>query len=341
MKLFNYRILIGTLILGVVLSSGAYADPILSSESYSPVYWGPSTVSSEFIEYSVDASSTGSSDQGFVNVVRDDDTWVVQNLPVGFEPGVRKMATNIAASLFQSGASYQRIFSSRIQTVAPTFSDGVTQTLGSAVNYLAHNGYARTDAGAFVAPGEPSNISMNFGDIVGFSWHTGVPDLAQGKNECAPTSAANSLTWLNEKFDLGLDKTTEEIRDILKDLDHMKTDPATGTTDANFLAGKNKFLEGIPVNTHVIAGGPGGPSIDNILKEMEKGQDVELAMSWGNGGGHWVTLVGIIDLGPLGAGIGFNDPDDGKNQTNWSWLDGDNGFSIRSYGTLTAAMSSI
>lgn len=53
-----------------------------------------------------------------------------------------------------------------------------------------------------------------------------------------------------------------------------------------------------------------------------------------NGGGHWVTLVGIIDLGPLGAGIGFNDPDDGKNQTNWSWLDGDNGFSIRSYGKL-------
>lgn len=72
MKISNWRILIGTLILAVVLSSGAYGAPILSDESYSPVLWGPSAVSSQFVEYSVDVTSTGSSDQGFVNVVRDD-----------------------------------------------------------------------------------------------------------------------------------------------------------------------------------------------------------------------------------------------------------------------------
>lgn len=334
MKTSSWRVLISTLILALVLSSGAYAGPILSGESYRPVVWGPSAVSSEFVEYSIDAVSSGGSDRGFVNVVRDDGTWVVQNLPVGFEPGLRRMATNIASSLFQSGSSYATIFSTALQTEVPAFAGGVVQTLGATVQYLANNGFGRTDAGAFVSPGDPSNIALTFGDIVGFSWHTGMPDLAQGKNECGPTSAANSLTWLNEKFDLGLGKTTEQIRDILKDLDHMKTDPEKGTTDANFLKGKDAFLKGVPVNTHVIEGGAGGPSIANILKEMEKGQDVELAMAWGNGGGHWVTLVGIIDLGPLGAGIGFNDPDDGKNQTNWSWLDGDNGFSIRSYGKL-------
>ena len=119
----------------------------------------------------------------------------------------------------------------------------------------------------------------------------------------------------------------------------MKTDPDNGTALPNFFTGKNRFVheQNLRIVTHTIGGGPGGrPSIENILAEMKKGQDVELRVDWSNGGAHRITLVGIIDLGPFGAGIAFNDPDDGKNQTVWSWLDTNPGGTLRPglYGTV-------
>jgi hypothetical protein len=321
--------------LALTIPLGAFAAPSLSGEAFRPVQWGPALVSSQFVEYSVAVSSSGgASDQGFVNVVRDDGTWVVQNLAVGFEPGTRTMATNVDSALFASGANYLTSFSTAPQAAAPVYTPGSVHLLGAAVSYLANNPAGRVGKGIFATPGLPSNVALNFGPVLGISYHTGMPDLAQGPNECGPTSAANSLTWLNNTFNLGLNMNTAAIRDTLKDATHMQTDPATGTTDANFVAGKNAFVaeNNLPIVTHAIGGGAGGPSIASILAEMNKGQDVELAMSWGNGGGHWVTLVGVFDLGAFGAGIAFNDPDDGKDQTNFSWLDGDNGFSIRSYG---------
>jgi hypothetical protein len=337
MKFYKTCILLIQVFAVVMVATSAHADLTLSTESYNPVTWGPSMVGSQFIEYAVSVNNpTSGSDGHFLNVVRNDGTWVVQNLPVGFEPGLHTMATCIDQSLFSGASLYQTSLSLAPAISAPTYVSGGASTLGPGVSYLANDGFGRTDKGPFVSPGNPSNLALTFGPVVGLSYHLGVPDLAQGPNECGPTSAANSLTWLNDTYSLGLASTTAQIRNTLKNATHMKTDPAKGTTDANFLAGKNAFVKenNLPISTHVIAGGAGGPSIANILDEMKKGQDVELAMSWGNGGGHWVTLVGIIDLGAFGAGIAFNDPDDGKNQTNWSWLDGDNGFSIRSYGGL-------
>lgn len=321
-----------------VASSQAYALPLLSGESYSPVLWGPAAVSSQFVEYSAQVSSSGSSaDQQFLNVVRNDGTWVVQNLPVGFEPGTNTVATNIDSTLFTSGSTYQTTLSVTPENAAPVFSAGVVQNLGSSVNYLFNDGFGVTDAGAFVKPGDPSNIALNFGPVLMLSYHTGVPDLAQGPNECVPTATANSLTWLNNTYGLGLAKTTEQIRDILKDNNHMKTDPASGTTIPNIFDGKEKFVNenNLPIVTHVIGGGPEGrPDVTNILDELKKGQDVELALFWKDGGGHMIAVTGLIDLGIFGAGVWFNDSDDGKTQTNFSWLDknNDNTLTIRSYG---------
>ncbi len=330
------RMLLGLAAAAISLQAGAL--PVLSSESYSPVLWGPAAVSSQFVQYSVQVSSSGSSaDQQFLNVVRSDGSWVVQNLPVGFEPGTSAVATNIDSTLFATGSTYQTTLSATPVNAAPAFSSGLAQNLAASVNYLFNDGLGETDAGAFVKPGDPSNIALNFGPVLMLSYHTGVPDLAQGPNECVPTATANSLTWLNDTYGLGLTQTTAQIRDILKDNNHMKTDPASGTVLQNFFDGKEKFVaeNNLRIVTHVIGGGPGGrPGVANILEELKKGQDVELRVDWKDGGAHRITVVGLVDLGILGAGFWFNDPDDNQTQTNWSWLDTnpDGTLTVRSYG---------
>ena len=338
----RFSVALATLVLSLLatpLQLGAM--PLLAAPEYRPVAWGPAAVSSQFIEYSVQVSSTGVvADQQFLNVVRADGTWVVQNLPVGFEPGTRTMATNIDSALFSTGASYQTFLSAGPETVAPVYSSGVMQGLGATVNYLANDGNGVTEDGAFVGPGTPSTLNLSFGPVVSSSYHIGMPDLDQGDNECMPTSAANSLTWLNNGHNLGLTQTTEEIRDILADMDHMNTDPMTGTSLPGFLGGKNRFVSEhmLPIVTHRVLGGPiGTPSLANIMAEMAKGQDVELLIRWGTNasrGSHMVTLVSVFDLGQFGAGIGFNDPADGADQTVWSWLDTTSGgfLRVRSYG---------
>lgn len=322
------------LLLGIAQAAGAALT--VFDESYSPVLWGSGGIASQFVEFSARVTSDGgSSDQKFLNITKDDGTWVVQNLPVGFEPGTSDIATSIDAALFVDGAAYQTTISADPELVAPSYSGGITSTLNSSVSYLANTTEARTGMGTFIGPGLPSTVTLEFGDLVDFAYNTGMPDQQQGTDECGPTSAANSLFWLSEKFDdIELDMTTEEIRDTLKNADNMKTNIGKkGTYDSDFIAGKNKFVgdNKLPIYTHKIAGGAGGPSIENILAELKKGQDIELAMSWKSGGGHWITLVGMIQVGDS-TGIWFNDPDDGQTQTNFSWLDGDNGFSIRSYG---------
>jgi hypothetical protein len=324
----------------LLFTASAEAVPSFSGESYRPVFWGPSGLSSQIIEYSVDVTSSGnSSDQGFLNVVRDDGTWVIQNLPVGFEPGVRRMATNINSSLFLDGANYQVTFSNTIQISTPLFISGSSQILGRPVNYLANNPHGGADGEPFTSPPVPPNISFTFGNLLGFSYHTGMPDLAQGLNECYPTAAANSLTWLNNTYGLGLNLTTSEIRDILKDENHMKTNlNQDGTTGADFKIGKDKFVQEkkLPIETHVILGDNNSvtPTLSNILKEMKKGQDVEIILDTGNYL-HMVTLVGIFNLGSFGAGIVFNDPDDGNDQTQAAWLDSNGIFKNGTYAEST------
>ncbi len=315
------------------------AAPTLSGALFQPELSGPTQDPSQFIEYSVNVSSTGSSaDQGFVNVVRNDGTWVVQNMPVGYEPGSSTISTDINSSLFVDGASYQTTVSSSPLTGVPAFVSGVVQTLSTvAAVTLANDPHGSADLGAYNGPPIPPAVVFAFGNLLRFVYHTGMPDLAQGLNECYPTAAANSVTWLNNTYNLGLALTTAQIRDILKNGNHMKTDPATGTLNTNFLSGKNSFFspaeQNRPIDTHQILGGAGNrPTIANIVAEMVKGQDVEINIApLGRNWGHLVTLVGVFDLGALGVGIAFNDPDDGKTQTRTAWVSADGVIQVGAY----------
>src|SRR5689334_5282274 len=72
----------------------------LTSGNISPVLWGSSAVSTDWLEYSVGVTSSGlPADESFLNVVGNDGSWLVQNLPVGFELGAAQMATLVPNSL--------------------------------------------------------------------------------------------------------------------------------------------------------------------------------------------------------------------------------------------------
>jgi hypothetical protein len=318
-----------------------------SNESFRSVVWTSALIASDLVEYSAEFQSSGETkDRFFLNVVRQDGTWVIQNLPVGYEPGLSKIATVIPASVFQTGASYHTTFQTDYATEAPPFVAGqaVVHLLGLPVNYLVNGGSCRDGQGSFTDPGAAPSFPLQFlapptpplppFDV---TYHKDVPDLAQGPNECGPTSVANSLTWLDNEHDsVTTNMTTAELRDTLKDAGHMMTDPAMGTSDANFLAGKQALVNelGLPIDTTTIGGGPGSlPSGDNIKKALAEGADVELSVVWAGGGGHWVTVVGAINFG-MQCGVWVNDPDDGEEKVQFHFLDvrADGTLSLRGYG---------
>lgn len=324
----------------LLLASGSSFADIVDAQGFSPVQWANSP-NSGYVEYSATISG---SDQRYLNVVASDNTWVVQNLPVGFEGATSTLTTLIDASLFANGGTYQTTLDVNPLTSAPTFTCGQVFNLGSPLQLMGNdvNGRLANGDGTFSDPGAYPQVQLTFGALFDFAYNTGVPNILQGKNECGPTSAADSVSWLNDKYKLGLNLTTRLIRDILKDKDHMKTNPDSGTTDPNFLAGKDQFVSDpnsglkVPIVSSFIKGCPGPNCIDNMIAELKAGQDVEMSLLWKkngkNNGGHWVELVGVIEL--LGGldGIWFNDPSSGK--TVFSWLQPvGNNWKVLSYGT--------
>lgn len=333
------------LLVGLALVPVTAQAQVINSQGFNTILWGPSSSLEGISQYTINASAIPG--QRYVNVVSNTGDWVVQNLPVGFGGSSDTVATNIDTSL-TAGSLYQTTFDTAPQNAAPSFAAGVPIATGGNVNYLSNDPNGKAGFGTFTTTGGPvGNLpGAVFAAPINFSYHTGVPDLAQGVNECGPTSAANSLTWLNNTYNLGLTQTTAQIRDTLKDANHMKTNPATGTEDPDFVAGKNKYVQenGLPIVTHVVGGGaalggraPGlgvAPSGANILTELQAGQDVELSVIWAAGGGHWVTLVGAINVG--GAfGVWYNDPGDNITGTRFSWLDSvgvGGGLRVRGFG---------
>ncbi|QDV92224.1 hypothetical protein RAS2_33430 [Phycisphaerae bacterium RAS2] len=345
----NDKTRIGTIcmaLVAIVMSLPATAAA-QSNESFRPVVWTSALIPSDLVEYSAEFQSSGESQSHFfLNVVRNDGTWVVQNLPVGYEPGLSRIATVIPASVFLTGETYHTTFLKDYAIEAPPFvaDQAVIHLIGQPVNYLTNGGSCRDGYGSFADPGAAPSFPLQFTappppplPPIDVTYHKGVPDLAQGPNECGPTSVANSLTWLDNEHDsVTTNMTTAGLRDTLKDAGHMMTDPNSGTSDENFLAGKQALVNelGLPIDTTTIGGGPGSlPSGDNIKKALAEGADVELSVLWTGGGGHWVTVVGAINFGSQ-CGVWINDPDDGVEQAQFHFLDtrSDGKMSLRGYG---------
>jgi hypothetical protein len=137
---------------------------------------------------------------------------------------------------------------------------------------------------------------------------TGVPPVQEDNSECASGATARSLKWLSNRHGYGL-PSAQDIQRVLDNSEHMNQ----GCTDSQMIVSKQQYIDdnNLPLEVHYWHaksaypnGIPGHPTVpgessdtidmlDWIWREMEKGQDIEINISWATGGGHSVTLVGI------------------------------------------------
>src|SRR3990167_1526131 len=179
-------------------------------------------------------------------------------------------------------------------------------------------------------------------------FHDGdMPDITQAKNECVPTSTANSLLWLAQKnkFSDKMPKTGAEI------ISELKTDlkwSATGVkVEEDYLTGKQAFIERhkLPLATHLV----GSKAFDlnivaKIAQELRKGQDVEIHLvyfqekadgSWQQSGAHMVTAVGARGARDGQQTIEIHDPlSPGPSKLDIYKVNGSNVKDYK-YGTMT------
>ncbi len=151
-------------------------------------------------------------------------------------------------------------------------------------------------------------------------FHGGVPDIDQGRNECVPTSAANSLIWLAKKFNFKNSLPANQA-DIINEL---KTDFKWRDTGVNvvknFLSGKDEFVlrHKLPIKTHQVGKRYDTDIVPKIAEELRKGQDVEIEIKYVYfrgphytnpvyAGGHMVTVVGAFSFGSKKY-LDFHDP---------------------------------
>lgn len=164
------------------------------------------------------------------------------------------------------------------------------------------------------SPGDASAITTTAGGYL----RGGVPDTNQGTNECAPTSAANSLQWLAEKHGftdrMPSGGMTGTIGELKKDMaPGYTTGTYPGISPSNFLPGKNKFTQrhGLPIASTAGGSMNGAGTFEFISEQLKQGADVEMRIQYQPippGGGHWVTVVGYSVGSDGKKRIYINDP---------------------------------
>lgn len=151
-------------------------------------------------------------------------------------------------------------------------------------------------------------------------FNSDIPDITQGKSECAPTSIANSMLWLAKKknFSDKMPKTQAELINELKG--DLKWGIDHGVYDEDLITGKKAFAarHNIPIEVHRVAAKDYDTNIvAKIAQELQKGQDVEIGIEywkkqadgkWKVVGGHWVTAVGARGTRDGNQTIDIHDP---------------------------------
>lgn len=135
-------------------------------------------------------------------------------------------------------------------------------------------------------------------------FHGDVPDISQGRNECVPTSTANSLLWLAQEHKF-TDKMPGSDAQLISELKtDLKWGEAGVDTKKDYLTGKKVFTDrrGLPIETHAVSAAEYDLNIvAKIAQELKRGQDVEVSFAyykkkadgtWEKTGGHMVTAVG-------------------------------------------------
>lgn len=128
-----------------------------------------------------------------------------------------------------------------------------------------------------------------------------IPDMEQKVNECAPTSAANSLIGLVTRHGM-VDKLPANHRDVIGQLKaDMKWSVADGVVPDDFVAGKDRWAArmGLPIRTEMAGDQDGRGTLQEIQEALAKGGAAEMRLRFAdaNSGaivtGHMVTVVAV------------------------------------------------
>lgn len=151
----------------------------------------------------------------------------------------------------------------------------------------------------------------------------GLPDLDQRSNECAPTSSLNSLLYQAQRLHVtdrlprdgaGRIDTAAMLRGLKRSMKEDEGYWKVGVSDGRMLKGLSRYLREteLPLKTK---GGPRDPSSQGVrvfsfvAEELRQGRPSQLAISWPDSGGHWVTVAGYAVAGGR-AFLYVHDPDD-------------------------------
>lgn len=162
----------------------------------------------------------------------------------------------------------------------------------------------------------------------------GVPDISQEPMECAPTSTANSLYYLAKEcgFSDKLPGDPQNPRPLIEELkrkmapDWEPPKKYPGVLPEDFQKGKEDITRqlGLPIETRCQNAYEGQiPTIEFIMRELDKCEDVELGMAFTDAkkGGHMVTVVGYTKYPDGSVRLKIHDPDDDLNGDVAYWVE--------------------
>jgi probable HAF family extracellular repeat protein len=220
---------------------------------------------------------------------------------------------------------------------APDLTPRLTAMVGSRINRAEGDiPVAPIFPGSLAASAPPPAFTFLAGPLQ-FINRQGMGNVVQGPNECAPSAVANSMHWLesNGDIDLGGDTPDQSLGKLKSDMQPAGW-TGNGVSQRETIEGKLRFAQRAehPLNIDIhyqadstltdLGGsvtvgtmtanrdGTGGPpTLDYLLQEMKRGQDVEFSLDWldDNGnktGGHVIVVSGVLNMGSY-SGIWFND----------------------------------
>ena len=149
-----------------------------------------------------------------------------------------------------------------------------------------------------------------------------LPAVDEGENGCAPGAVARSIKYMLDNAGVECD----DVQDIYDDLyEGMGTTPEDGTYDENLKKGKDAYNEknGLGIDTEIVYldsdGGrhaadlagrigrvarlrllpravDGGIDLSGVMDALDAGGDVEILISWDEGGGHVAMVTSVTCL---------------------------------------------
>lgn len=305
------------------------------------------------------AGSSGSetvSGFGYLNLLSVDDgaqSWHIHNALFPLSTVATMEANHYWFDQHAEGQFLAYLSDTPVQDNPADLSDWTT--VSGVASFSGYSSQGETGATPPSDDGTPAEPTDNGQPTISGYLRGGVGDLQQETNQCGPTSTANSLLWLIDKYALPTDKVPKDNGEI--DTEAMVTEIAQamrpnwdssttypGLDRGELERGKKKLFEkwGWTVSVHggiYDTAAQGASTLSFVEKELKKGQDVEFLIDWNEPGMHWVTVTGYIDGGSGNQTIIFHDPLQANGNHYWSYKNGDIYAGGKKIGTANRAVA--